>query len=70
METAAIQTNIEKTISELTKKGSPNAHLTEDINNVKVDLEFMIENSKIWVLSHHDRTKMRIEDLDNYLNTL
>lgn len=63
-------TLIETALQTLAVKSSGNAVIRNKHNNVDVTLEFMLEHGRVWVLSHHDKTKMKLEKLSDYLNSL
>lgn len=64
---ATAKSMIDGAIEKIAQKGQGNVHVEFVQNDKSLDLEFMIEHGKIWVLSHHDRTKMKLEQVDQYL---
>lgn len=57
-------------VDTLAQKGQDNVFIEIIANDIKIKLEFMIEKGKVWILSHHDRTKVRLENLDEYLQNV
>lgn len=64
---ATAKSMIDGAIEKIAQKGQGNVHVEFVQNDKSLDLEFMIEHGKIWVLSHYDRTKMKLEQVDQYL---
>lgn len=64
---ATAKSMIDGAIEKIAQKGQGNVHVEFVQNDKSLDLEFMIEYGKIWVLSHYDRTKMKLEQVDQYL---
>lgn len=67
MNTLSIQDVLDKAICELSKKGTKTVHAQFEFHSTPIHIELMIEKSQIWFLSHNDRSKLKIEDINQYL---